>query len=260
VDARFWHGEGWTLREAHDSTACYAPHLHDTASFGQVLAGQSRCQIRRDVDTIGAGSCVWIREDEVHACNPAPEQRWAYRMLHLDSGWLAERAGELNRPLPGNRRMPAAPALFGRLDALAAALAQSEQLAADQALWQALARLLEADDVPLARPTAVAPQLARARDYLAEHACDAVPLATLAEQAGLSPWRLLRGFAAAYGHTPHAWQLAQRVSRARHWLEAGQSLAEAALAAGFTDQSHFSRVFKAHTALSPGRYRALAAR
>jgi hypothetical protein len=187
MDARFWHGEGWTLREAHDSAACYAPHLHDTASLGQVLAGQSRCQIRRDIDTIGAGSCVWIREDEVHACNPAPKQRWAYRMLHLETGWLAERAGELDRPLPGNRRMTTVPALFGRLDALASALAQGETLAADQALWQAIARLLDAERATPAAPTAIAPQLARARDYLAAHACDAVPLARLAGLALLIP-------------------------------------------------------------------------
>ncbi|MCW3480813.1 AraC family transcriptional regulator [Neisseriaceae bacterium JH1-16] len=260
MEARFWHGDGWTLREAHDSAACYAPHLHDTASLGQVLAGTSRCQIRRHIEPIGAGSCVWVREDEVHACNPAPDQRWAYRMLHLDTRALAERARELDRPLPGNRLLNTKPALFGRLDALATALAQGETLAADQALWRTLAQLLGADETAPAHPHAIAPGLARARDYLADHACTAVPLARLAEQAGLSPWRLLRGFAAAYGQTPHAWQLAQRVSLARRWLEAGRPLAEVALAAGFADQSHFSRVFKAHTALSPGRYRTLAGR
>jgi len=260
MSARFWHGIGWTLREAHDSAACYAPHLHDTASLGQVIAGASRCQVRRRITPIGAGACVWIRENEVHACNPAPQQRWAYRMLHLEADWLAERILELGRPLPGNRLMPSAPALFDRLDALAAALGQGEALAADQALWQALARLVDADDSMPTAPAPIAPQLARARDFLAAHACEAVPLTTLAEQAGLSPWRLLRGFAAAYGQTPHAWQLAQRVNRARRWLGTDRPLAEVALATGFADQSHFSRVFKAHTALSPGRYRALTTR
>ena len=35
----------------------------------------------------------------------------------------------------------------------------------------------------------------------------------------------------------------------------GQSLCEIALAAGFSDQSHFSKVFKAQTGMSPGHFR-----
>lgn len=49
----------------------------------------------------------------------------------------------------------------------------------------------------------------------------------------------------------------ERVDRARHLLERGLSPAETALAAGFSDQSHFTNYFTAYTGLTPGAYRAL---
>ena len=77
----------------------------------------------------------------------------------------------------------------------------------------------------------------------------------LAALAGMSRYRLLRAFRAAYGMTPHAWQIDRRIMRARQLLDAGMSLAETALALGFADQSHFQRAFKQRVAATPGEYR-----
>jgi AraC family transcriptional regulator len=47
-----------------------------------------------------------------------------------------------------------------------------------------------------------------------------------------------------------------RIDRAAHQLaETDLSLAEIALGAGFSDQSHFSNLFRRHTGLSPSRFR-----
>ena len=41
-------------------------------------------------------------------------------------------------------------------------------------------------------------------------------------------------------------------------MESGQSLAEAATASGFSDQSHMTRQFKQTYGVAPGQWRALA--
>jgi AraC-like DNA-binding protein len=81
-------------------------------------------------------------------------------------------------------------------------------------------------------------------------------LAELAALAGLSRYQLIRAFRRATGMTPHAWQVNQRVNLARDRLRAGEAIAEVAYGLGFADQSHFQRVFKAHAAVTPARYRA----
>jgi len=109
-----------------------------------------------------------------------------------------------------------------------------------------------------ARPQAVAaaPGVSLALQRLDSAPELAVTLAELAALSGLSRFQLLRGFARATGITPHAYLVQRRVLLARRLLARGQTPAQAALQAGFADQSHLSRAFVRQFGITPGRYRA----
>ena len=51
--------------------------------------------------------------------------------------------------------------------------------------------------------------------------------------------------------TPHAYQVQRRLLLARGWIRAGATLADAAAAGGFSDQSHMTRLFVRAYGLSP---------
>jgi AraC-like DNA-binding protein len=51
----------------------------------------------------------------------------------------------------------------------------------------------------------------------------------------------------------------RRLDGARAWWREARPLAETALAAGFADQAHFTRAFKAAFGMTPGRYVKLSA-
>ena len=99
--------------------------------------------------------------------------------------------------------------------------------------------------------------MARACVFMRDRFAQPLTLADISRQAGLSKSALVRAFAREKGITPYRYLLALRVDRARHLLERGLSPAETALAAGFSDQSHFTNYFTAYTGLTPGAYRAL---
>lgn len=82
------------------------------------------------------------------------------------------------------------------------------------------------------------------------------PLAALADIAGMSRYQLIRAFRVSTGMTPHAYQLNLRINQARRSLRAGEDIADIAYRLGFSDQSHFQRVFKLHAGVTPGCYRA----
>jgi len=54
--------------------------------------------------------------------------------------------------------------------------------------------------------------------------------------------------------SPHAYPTQLRLKRARELIDGGQSIADAALLAGFSDQSHLTRRFKKSYVLTPGLY------
>jgi AraC family transcriptional regulator len=58
------------------------------------------------------------------------------------------------------------------------------------------------------------------------------------------------------GMTPHQYVIQQRIERARILLrDPSLSISEISLACGFTNQSHFTRLFRKHTGVTPKTYR-----
>jgi AraC-like DNA-binding protein len=83
-----------------------------------------------------------------------------------------------------------------------------------------------------------------------------VSLAELAALSGVSRFQLLRGFAREVGITPHAYLVQRRVRLARQLLAKGQTPVQAAMQAGFADQSHMTRAFVRQIGVTPSRYQA----
>jgi AraC-like DNA-binding protein len=98
--------------------------------------------------------------------------------------------------------------------------------------------------------------LSRALSALSDDPAADVSLADLAMAAGMSPYRLVQRFRARFGMPPHAFQIAQRVNRARRLLEAGVPASGAAVMVGFHDQSHLHRHFRPRLGLTPAAYAA----
>ncbi len=100
------------------------------------------------------------------------------------------------------------------------------------------------------------PWLLAVRDRLRETCGQAHQLADLAAAAGVHPVHLAREFQRQFGCTAHAWLRRCRIEAATVLLAGGdRPLVDIALELGFNNQSHFTRVFVAHTGVSPGAYR-----
>jgi AraC family transcriptional regulator len=75
----------------------------------------------------------------------------------------------------------------------------------------------------------------------------------LARQVDLSPAHFARAFKETTGHAPHRYLLTLRLEWARRLLDAPNPvLSEIAQRTGFSDQSHFTRLFKREFGITPG--------
>ncbi len=98
-------------------------------------------------------------------------------------------------------------------------------------------------------------QEARAKQYLVETEGAELSLAGAAATCRLSRSYFSKAFKATTGRSPHRWLLEHRVRQAKRMLRGLNSIAEIALECGFTDQSHFTRVFTRMVGAPPGVWR-----
>lgn len=100
-------------------------------------------------------------------------------------------------------------------------------------------------------------RLRRVLDHIEAHLGDELSLAELAGVACLSPYHFSRCFKRTVGVGPQRYVAGRRVERARDMIRAtDEPLAAIAQALGFTDQSHFTHVFRRETGATPARFRA----
>lgn len=84
---------------------------------------------------------------------------------------------------------------------------------------------------------------------------DPAPLAKIARLEGMSREGFARRFLRLTGITPQACRLTERLNDARAALALGLPAAQAAADAGFSDQSHLGRHFRASFGTSPNAFR-----
>jgi AraC family transcriptional regulator len=96
----------------------------------------------------------------------------------------------------------------------------------------------------------------RVCDYIEAHLNERLENSTLAAIARLSVCHFVRSFRQSYGVPPRQFIVARRVDRVKALLvETELSLSEIAITAGFADQSHCCRCFRARVGATPGDYR-----
>jgi AraC-like DNA-binding protein len=80
-------------------------------------------------------------------------------------------------------------------------------------------------------------------------------LARFARATGVTRFQVIRDFKQVTGFTPSAFVRDRRVQSASRLILEGETLANAAMSAGFADQSHLSRAFKLSHGFTPGMLR-----
>lgn len=94
-----------------------------------------------------------------------------------------------------------------------------------------------------------------ALQYLNQHYGQNVRMQTLLEITGFSLSKLERSFRKVFQMTPQQVLSRLRIQMAQHLLHGPDSIASIGQACGFTDQSAFTRKFKAETGMAPRQYR-----
>ncbi|BBQ00738.1 transcriptional regulator [Burkholderia sp. SFA1] len=240
----------------------YPPHAHDTHCLAVITGGALAVEVGGQRRVCRRGDVIVIDADVVHSGAAAGDGKWKMRVEHVQPVELA-----------------------AYCDRLGIARRERFELSSPFVLDAALSRHLygvnwcsETDDDPFKRSEALAcaivglyarrpgrsadlppvrnePALVRAvRRRLSDDLHARVTLSTLASEFGVTPFVLLRAFVREAGLSPHAFQQQERLRAAMPMLRDGRPIAEVGARTGFADQSHFTRVFKQLTGVTPKVY------
>lgn len=252
---------GFERIEAFFAGHGFDPHRHDTYAIGFTLHGVQSFSYRGAAEHSVPGRVFVLHPDETHDGHAGTSVGFRYKILYVEPRAIHDALRDARCPLPfvreavsTDRRLAAA--IMPALDDLDLAL---EELHRDQIILD-LAEALAAADPSITRRTLSARHwraVGTARDFLDANLQNTVASEELEAVTGLSRYAVARHFRACLGTSPYRYLIMRRLDRVRTLIRHGASLADAAAACGFADQSHMTRHFKKAYGLSPGRWAAI---
>ena len=248
---------GVELRRSSYRDSVFRSHTHPEWSVGLIESGSTTFALQGRSYRAAAGHMVVIPPGRTHACNPSDGDSISYLMFYLSREWLASGEPEAGFPTFAGPVINDHQ-LFERWSAVYRQFTshpdRPERALLEAALDDLVTRHAEPGGTIVSARERTG--VANAKRLMNERLDQRVTLDELAAEAAMSRSHLSRAFTAAEGLPPHAYHNQLRVERAKELLVAGAPLARAATAAGFADQSHFSRVFREYTGATPSQYQA----
>lgn len=257
--ARFWRDptvRGLSCLAADFTCHDYAPHRHDALVIAVTEVGGSEFKSRGRTEEAKPSRLLVFNPDEPHSGRMARSERWRYRALYLTAPAIdaVTRAADLETtPYFVDNVFTDADLIASFLE-LHRVLDDGSPLEQRELLVAGFAALFRRHGSGGTR-TETAPRdaakVAVVRAMMCERYAENLGLDEMGQAVGLTPFQLIGLFKRVTGLTPHAFLTQLRLKAAITAMKGGAPLAEAALTAGFYDQSALTKHFKRCYGITP---------
>ena len=240
----------------------FSRHAHEDFALGVMESGAQKFNCRGENHCALPGSLITVNADEAHDGMSADGNPYLYRIIYIPITQLQKIGSEMVS-VKGNHYFQKPVTVDGeiadQLSKIFSLLDQSEVdfLEVHTLFYEMVALLLTRHGTSISQNTRSyrsSAAIDRACDYINDMARENLSLDQIAAAAGLSRYHFLRVFNSIKGMTPHSYLLQRRLQLAKESMSRGVPIADAALEASFSDQSHFSRRFKAAYGITPRQF------
>jgi AraC-like DNA-binding protein len=231
-------------------------HLHNEISIGLIESGSCNLEVYNKNYFLKEKSILLIPDNIIHKCTPINLENWSFKMIYIKKDWI-EKNMEFyisdndfkHKELDANHYR-ILKALFLRLD-------KSENLVDEEYnLYELLSYLLHNnfEYTEFKNDNNYTVGIKKIKNYIDNFYLNNISLDELSNISNLSKYYLIRRFEEVYGISPHKYINAMRVVYAKSIFSINNNIADIALESGFYDQSHFTKIFKEFSGVTPMKY------
>ena len=238
--------------EAFFSGHAYKPHRHDTFAIGRTLSGVQSFHYRGVMQHSLPNMTMVIHPDEKHDGESGTTDGFRYKMVYVEPTLIQKIMK--GKPLPF---LKTGISNDVRLFHAAGSLIQSQNLLEEEdALFDLAEILYEVTGQKSQRKSAYDYMSAeKAREFIHASLDQNISLEDIEKNIGRDRWSLSRDFRLLFGTSPHRYLTMRRLDVVKSCLVFGESITQAAIIAGFYDQSHMTRHFIKAFGLTPARWK-----
>lgn len=240
-------GKALAVTHGYNIVNAFPVHFHATYTLGIVEAGECAFRYRGSTVSLAPNDIYMVQPFEPHSCcsvnglghsykviSLALDSRCYFPELVIQSPALLSMIREFHTLAEYDRRSVRLTPLFAAIveELLGYSLSDTGSCLTDEASHS----------------------IQQAKPYIEDCCQQELSLGQMAKAANLSEFHFNRYFHRCYGLSPYAYYLICKVKKSQELLLTHDSVLDTAYGIGFFDQSHFTKLFKKHVGVTPGRY------
>ncbi len=235
-------------------------HFHEHYVIGFIEGGKRYLWCKSGEYELSRGDLILFNPRDNHYCTPLAGQALDYRAINISIATMKKAVSEVicKDFIPHFKQnvLHQSDITCALSDVYDAVVGNEPKLQKEEAFFFLIEQLVREYGEPVRESDHLTPntQIKMLCAYMEEHFSENITLDELLSMTNLSKSYLLRSFTKQVGVSPYRYLQTIRLNKAKKFLEAGMMPIEASLAAGFSDQSHFTNYFKEFIGLTPKQY------
>lgn len=235
-------------------------HFHEYYVIGFVEGGKRRMWCKNSEYDVVAGDMILFNPRDNHFCEPINGEILDYRAINIKPEIMSKAVKEIT----GRDYMPyftvnvvrQSDITHSLRDFYNAVVRRAPRLEREETLFFLLEQILEECTAPFGEIGISEPdqQIKALCIYMENHYAENITLDEMLTMTSFGKSYLLRSFTKQVGVSPYRYLQTVRLDRAKKLLEQNVAPIDAAVMAGFSDQSHFTNFFKEFIGLTPKQY------
>ncbi len=238
----------------------FPAHFHEYYVIGFIEEGQRSLVCKGEEYIINPGDLLLFNPYDTHSCEQIDGKTLDYRYINVTLAVMKKLVLEIN----GNNTLPCFKPnvvyqsdLVPSLKELHLKISQNEsEFKKEELFLYFMEELIQTHSDLTILPSALetSHEITTVCSYLEGNYTKTITLNDLSALTGWSKYHLLRSFSKQKGLSPYSYLETIRVNHAKRLLEQGVKPIEVTLFTGFSDQSHFTKLFKRQIGLTPEQY------